>query len=29
VATLPFLYTPGLGRTAVEGLSHVLEAGVG
>jgi len=26
VGTLPFLYTPGLGRAAVEGLSHVLEA---
>lgn len=29
VATLPFLYTPGLGRAAVEGLSQVLEAGLG
>jgi anion-transporting ArsA/GET3 family ATPase len=28
VTTLPFLYTPGLGRTAIEGLSQVLEAGL-
>lgn len=28
ITTLPFLYTPGLGRTALEGLSQVLEAGV-